>query len=410
MMMSGSPSERGSIALMLALSLTVLMAAGALVIDLGHARVVAAELQAGLDAAAVAGASKLRDGPDVARAAAQTIAFANRAGGAPIEVAEADIEIGTWDLETNTFTVLYGDDEALGDSVRVVVSEQSVPVFLAEVMGVDRMSIAREATAGSSGSDPVTCGIVAMGDAKVTGSLFVDGYNGDDGPYSSLSTVDDAGICSNADLEIAGHARVEGSVFSGPDAAMVSISGAAVVTGTIDQLESDIVMPAVDASTAALHNDNASIGKTSKGKSPLDGQKFDMQNGSLTLNSGTYYFTEFNLNGSAVLTVSGAVSIYVKGDVHINGGGIVNGGHDPADLTILIDGSHSFEVNGNADFYGSIIAPKSEGHVNGNSDFYGIIVSDGLELNGNGDIHIDTSLAQDLGMVVEQSRSVVIRR
>lgn len=77
------------------------------------------ELTAAADAASMAGASGLMISPVEARIRAKQIAAENKINGVPLTLMDTDIEIGKWDDETSTFTLLTGAAESTGNSVRI---------------------------------------------------------------------------------------------------------------------------------------------------------------------------------------------------------------------------------------------------------------------------------------------------
>lgn len=94
--------ERGSVTLLVALVLPVLVVAAALAIDLAYARVVRSELQNAADAAALGGARALLDGStpevrwDEANLRAQDSVALNRADGQTLSTGE--VQSGYWNL------------------------------------------------------------------------------------------------------------------------------------------------------------------------------------------------------------------------------------------------------------------------------------------------------------------------
>ena len=105
--MTPTQPRRGSIAVVLAIVLVVTIAVAALVIDLGYARLVQAQLQAAADASALAGVSELNgtdEGMDQARLTAVEVASLNLAHGEGVvldpndaNAANGDVVLGTWD-------------------------------------------------------------------------------------------------------------------------------------------------------------------------------------------------------------------------------------------------------------------------------------------------------------------------
>lgn len=107
-----------------------LLGFGALVIDVGRARVVRAELQNAAEAAALGGAAYLDSdgdgltdpqGVDDAVRAARALAALNNAAGAPAVLRQEDVFVGRWDADTGTIDRDAAVDEfdAVGVSLRL---------------------------------------------------------------------------------------------------------------------------------------------------------------------------------------------------------------------------------------------------------------------------------------------------
>lgn len=134
-------SRKGNLVIGLAIALTTVMAVGALVVDLGYARVVHAQLQDGADAAAHGGVAYLdgtEEGLDAARQAAVALAAMNVAAGNPIRLdandqnaADGDVVIGFWDWEVSEFVPSLDPDDA--DAVLVRARDADVATFFGSV-------------------------------------------------------------------------------------------------------------------------------------------------------------------------------------------------------------------------------------------------------------------------------------
>ena len=134
-------SRRGNLVIGLAVGLTAVMAVGALVVDLGYARVVHAQLQDAADAAAHGGAGYLDgtdEGIDFARQAAVDLALMNVAAGNPVRIdsnegnaADGDVVIGWWDWETDEFIPSLDPEEA--DAILVRTRDAEVSTFFGGV-------------------------------------------------------------------------------------------------------------------------------------------------------------------------------------------------------------------------------------------------------------------------------------
>jgi hypothetical protein len=154
------------VAVTLAIALGVLLALGALVVDLGYSRVVHAQLQAAADAAALAGASRLdgsAEGMELARATALEVASENQANGEWVELgenagnaADGDLVLGYWDGEV---FVPSTDPEEV-EAVRVRAAMPGLlPLFSrasfgTETLGAAAISVATQNRPSGAGRVP----------------------------------------------------------------------------------------------------------------------------------------------------------------------------------------------------------------------------------------------------------------
>jgi Flp pilus assembly protein TadG len=159
-------NSRGVAAVMVALTLTVLLAMAAATIDIGHALVARNELQNSADAGALAGARALGilyegmtpaamgtyqlSGGDAAtiKTAVQSTAVLNAAAGVNIAVNTGDIQIGLWNSATKTLIPTVNQPR----SVRVITrldgtANGPISTFLAGVVGMRSVSVSAAATA-----------------------------------------------------------------------------------------------------------------------------------------------------------------------------------------------------------------------------------------------------------------------
>jgi Flp pilus assembly protein TadG len=159
-------NSRGAAAVMVAITLTVLLAMAAAAIDVGHALVARNELQNVADAGALAGARALGlvyEGMPTAdmgtytlssgdaaaiHTAVQDTAALNVAAGVNIAVNAGDIQIGLWNSATHTFAPTVNQPRA----VRVVTRRDGsgngpISTFLAGVIGITSINVNAVATA-----------------------------------------------------------------------------------------------------------------------------------------------------------------------------------------------------------------------------------------------------------------------
>ena len=109
--------ERGAIAVLMALCLTILLGFAALGFDLAYVRLARLEMENATDAAAHAAMVVLRATDDVgqARTAAENIAHAHEVLGQPMKLSDSDITFGSYAFSTKTFT----PNAAYSNAVRI---------------------------------------------------------------------------------------------------------------------------------------------------------------------------------------------------------------------------------------------------------------------------------------------------
>jgi Flp pilus assembly protein TadG len=126
-------SRKGSVLVLVVVLLPFLMAILALAVDLGTLYSTRSQLQAAVDAAALAGASGLSAGREEAISRAIACARLNRVNGTPVELQESNVELGQWDPSTRTVIDPPG---ALWPSAIKVTTQAEVSFALAGIFGI----------------------------------------------------------------------------------------------------------------------------------------------------------------------------------------------------------------------------------------------------------------------------------
>jgi Putative Flp pilus-assembly TadE/G-like len=217
----GRTGERGSVAVLLALALTALLGFAALVVDIGLSWAVRAEAQTAADAAALAGAARLADGPTAAVTAVRQYLDANVAGLAdrpadanwPLNGTDDDGEVVCWTPPAPP------PDPGAGcppGATAVQVTTPPIPVqyAFASVLGPTASSIRALAAAtagGLPGAPGPACGLCLL-DLVHAGVLSVAG-SGDvvvEGGIAVNSAHPDAAILSDRGDLIADRIDVAG--------------------------------------------------------------------------------------------------------------------------------------------------------------------------------------------------------
>jgi hypothetical protein len=228
-------------------------------------------------------------------------------------------------------------------------------------------------------------------------SSCIDSYNSSDGPYaySGPGNCDPAGtapVSVGTRLTLKGRARIYGDVVVGPTdrpAEVISVGHHAGISGSVTTApeRAEMPLPMIPA------------GLTCRAKLHLSG------NSVRTLSEGVHCFSKLVITGNAQLTTTGAVKIYVTGDIKITGKGITSPHNTPAHLNIYSartrtddDGDDEDEDNGRivlagqSHLYATVYAPRANIKIAGNADLFGSVVGRSIALRGNAAIHFDEAL------------------
>ena len=150
--MRAATGERGTVAVLMAVVLVVVLGCTALAVDLGYLFLTQAELQSGADAAALAGVGGLLKDPYMARYQAVEYAAHNQAASETISLLPQEVTLGNWDFETRTFEPSLNEWNA--NSVRVDarrVKDRYEPnplkLFFAGAMGIPEADVSTASVA-----------------------------------------------------------------------------------------------------------------------------------------------------------------------------------------------------------------------------------------------------------------------
>ncbi|MEX0711633.1 MAG: TadE/TadG family type IV pilus assembly protein [Pirellulales bacterium] len=396
-------ARRGTITVLAAVLMAIFLAMVAFSVDVGYIVHARTDLQRTTDAIALAAAQHLPDETDALAAAVRMSDDYNSANASlSCTLDPADVVFGYWDSDDAMFHNPPPAKRSV-NAVRITMrrtqaSGNPLSLFFAPVLGVDSANVEANATVMS---DRGLCGpLIGIEYVRVPGTPLTDSYDTDEGPYNAATAGHEAGLCSDGPITVNGTALVQGSARAGKGYD-VTITGRSVVTGPIGSRLKPLNMPPVDASEAAVMNDNASLPLLKQGNSwvsPLDANRNFHLNATKTYDMppGTYYFNDLTLEGQAVLNFSGPTTVYLTGDLKRAGGTMVNNNTQlPSNLRILMTGGTA-DVTSNNDFHGLIYGPNTEITVSGDADLFGGVVGRTLTMTGTGAVHYDESL--DLGV------------
>jgi Flp pilus assembly protein TadG len=396
--------RRGNIVVLSAFLLVAMMAMAAFAVDLGYIADAKNELQRSADAGALAAAARL---PNTSAAVSAAVNCTNNNKNTITPALKAqDIVFGFWDRDTGTFHNPRPSGRPY-NSVKITLKRTTangnpLNLFFGRVLGKTSTDVT--ATAIAYG-DRGLCGpFIGIQSVTAGGDVVTDSYDSYDGSYVASQAGDRGSLCSDGPITINGDVSIKGDVRAG-EGDPVTINGSSYdISGVIGNRMTELNLPAVNASSAALVNDNDLLERY---WNPLGGWIDPLNNGSLDFTlvggavydmpPGTYYFRNMKLVGGATLNITGKTTIYLTGDLDREGGAIINNNTQLAsNLTINMTGGTARITSDNV-FYGVIYAPNTEVHYSGSADYYGAVVAKTLNIMGDAVAHYDESLDVNMG-------------
>jgi hypothetical protein len=382
---------RGTSLIWSLVALVALTAFCSLAVDVGRVHLVRAELRLAADSAARYGATGLGSGPTSVRARALSAAGDNKADGTFVTIdSTEDVDLGTWDTSTRTFTVLHGNNQASANAVRVTVSRtaargSAVRLAFAGIVGRPTCDVRASAIAWAP---PAPYGLVGLNYIKMSGNSTAAYWS-----TTGASAGPAGNIASNGDITLGGGSYVNGDAHPGPN--HVVNGGMGHVAGAMTPLSAPLNYPNGDGSLARTANSNANVPaayRTAGGDLAL--QKGD----SLSLPGGTYYFHSFDLAADASLSFTGPTTLYLYGDLALNGGATTTYQNLARNLTIVLcpapDGTPpgKVKINSSSALYATIYAPQSPVAITGSGAIYGSLLGLQVDMSGGSSVHYDRAL------------------
>ncbi|MBI5573839.1 MAG: hypothetical protein HY919_04720 [Elusimicrobia bacterium] len=223
-------------------------------------------------------------------------------------------------------------------------------------------------------------------------------------------------VRSNDEIDINGQVSIYGSVY----AETIKITGKSEVTGEIIQNAVKISSVPIDlvmiSSYVSQNNDNEKISSDI-----LDENlKFKISDkDTITLSTGTYYFTALEISGGAVVNIAGNVHIFCAGKMHISGQSGLNTGGNKNDLIIFVDSSDDkdnsekinpalsgetlrkggVKIDGQSELTAIVYAPYSNIKIDGKSKAVGSLFARMADVNGESTISINQPQTQTLASI-----------
>jgi Flp pilus assembly protein TadG len=400
-MRSGNRSRRGFINVWVALTLFVLVGLVGLACDCGWVALVLAQLQTGADAAALAGAARVKSDQSAARAAAITIGAANHAANAAIDLqsndanaVDGDIVIGRFEGHPGAFTATTTNPNAVLVNARRTDSSLngSLNLVFGPAFGMNTANVERQAIAINGGFNG---GAILVLDPSANCALSIGGNSivTTNGGGIQVNSSNGCAACSNGgptlnvpDLFVHGGSCMSDAVIQGN-----MYAGASVVPDPLAGLPAP--PPGPNQPNVSNNNDQTiNPGHFHSG--------IKRNGGNLTMNQGVYYLDkDFDVSGGANITGNG-VMIYLAGSAAIdfrgNGTVILSPATSGTYAHVTIFQAHGntsqSQINGTDTMHisGTLYFPSCNLDLRGTGDGVGNqIIANTLSVSGNANLTVN---------------------
>jgi hypothetical protein len=377
--------RRGMALVYIAVVATIFVGLMSLAVDYGRVQLAKTQLLDAADAAARAGVASIPSGVSTAQAVAIQAASENLADGTSVALDASDIEFGTWDASSKTFTVLTGAARSNANAMRVTArrtaaTNNAIPLYFGAVVGQHSCDVHASAIAMIQ-QKHLPVGIIGLNSVSFVQSSLADSYSSSGAATSGYN----ARVMSNGDISYGGSTYIHGDATPGPGHSVTA--GASKISGSTAPATTTISAPPALASPySSTNNDNASIPA-----GYVSGGNFTLSGGSVTIPPGNYYFNDFTMYGGSTLNVSGKVNIYIAGTLSMSQSA-QTGNFAPSNLNFKVISSNAVDLSNSNDIRMTLYAPLSDVSIGNSKQVYGSVVGKTLAISSSVQMHFDEDL------------------
>ena len=220
--------------------------------------------------------------------------------------------------------------------------------------------------------------LVGINGVTLSNSAFTDSYDASKGPYDPAKARANGSIGSNGNITVADTAKVNGDVRYG-SSSTVSIAPGATVNGMAAPITSPIQYPSVTLPPAGTYVDLGDVNNSG---------------GTQTVAGGTYVINNLTLSGTAAITWTGPVKLYIKSSYNVSGSVVINTYQNlPVNRQIyFLPTCKLASWSGTNVCVGDLYAPDTDFSVGGGVEKRGRIIAKSITNSSTGGMHYDESL------------------
>jgi hypothetical protein len=224
--------------------------------------------------------------------------------------------------------------------------------------------------------------LIGLNSVTMSSSAYTDSYNSTKGPYSAATAGKNGSIASDGNITLSNTAKVNGDARPGP-LKTVTLNDSASVTGMKLPMSTSITYPSV----------TLPVGITNLGD-------VTMSSGTQTLAGGTYLIRNLNLSGTATITWTGPVTLYIQSSYNVKDNVVINAYQNkPANRVLyFLPTCATATWSGSNACVGDLYAPDTNFTVSGSVQKFGRIIAKSINNSSSGGMHADDALPQPGGM------------
>ena len=245
-------------------------------------------------------------------------------------------------------------------------------------------------------------------------NAFIDSYDSAYGSYASqiqggnTYARENGDIGSNADILLKSNTEIHGDAMPGPKGIVDDSAPGTYVSGSMDPLEEEIVLPPIVVPTVASSGPLVGSSDLTLGPGDVRYDSILMMGGTTLTIVGPARIVaqDFKMKSNTNLsfdTSAGEVELYATRDFVLESNSKVHTSSDSAlDVTLFLDGNNltkkpadQLQLGANADFIGAIYAPNAKFSLASNFNIFGSLMCGKLHLSSHGEIHFDEALLYD---------------
>ena len=225
--------------------------------------------------------------------------------------------------------------------------------------------------------------LVGIGGVTMSNNAYTDSYNSAKGAYNAATAGKNGSITSNGDIVLSNIAKVNGDARPGP-LKTLTLKDASSITGSRLPLAASLSYPSVVLPAVGVTN----LGDVT------------MSSGTSSMPGGTYLIHNLNLSGSANISWTGPVTLYISGSYLVKDNVVINTyQNNPKNRVInFLPTCTTATWSGSNTCVGDLYAPDTNFTVSGSVHKFGRIIAKTINNSSSGGMHADDALPQPGGM------------